>query len=135
MNSSINHERILIAVALALCAGIMCYNFFFVPSVLPPTVIYADKPKSDFVSEDSESVNTASEGVSDDGQVSDYLININTATVEEMADALPRVGKSVAQRIVEYRNKNGPFKKIDEIKNVKGIGEKTFEKMRDMICV
>jgi len=59
-------------------------------------------------------------------------ININTANIEEL-QKLPGIGPSKAQAIVDYRNSNGPFKSVEEIKNVKGIGEKTFEKLKDLI--
>ena len=62
------------------------------------------------------------------------LININTATSEEL-QKLPRVGPATAENIIEYREKNGGFKNIDEIKNVPRIGEKTFEKFKDKIKV
>jgi competence protein ComEA len=61
-------------------------------------------------------------------------VNLNTATVAEL-DALPGVGKSTAQRIVEYRQKNGSFKKIEELMNVKGVGEKSFLKLKPLITV
>lgn len=61
-------------------------------------------------------------------------ININTASVEELS-ALPGVGPAIALRIVEYREKNGPFRKTVELMNVKGIGEKSFERLRDAITV
>jgi competence protein ComEA len=61
-------------------------------------------------------------------------VNINTATAEEL-DALPGIGPSIAQRIIDYRTTNGPFRSIEEIKNVKGIGDITFEKLRDKIKV
>jgi competence protein ComEA len=60
--------------------------------------------------------------------------NLNTATVAQL-DALPGVGKSTAQRIVEYRQKNGSFKKIEELMNVKGVGEKSFLKLKPLITV
>ena len=67
-------------------------------------------------------------------QASSKKININTASVDEL-QKLPRIGSSVAQRIVDFRKKNGPFKKIEEIMKVKGIGEKTFEQIKDLITV
>lgn len=62
------------------------------------------------------------------------LVNINTATAEEL-EALPGVGEVTAQRIVAYREANGPFESIEEIQEVSGIGAKTFEGMREAISV
>jgi len=59
-------------------------------------------------------------------------ININTASKEELMN-LPGIGDVKAQAIIDYRTKNGPFKDIHEIVNVSGIGEKTFEKIKDLI--
>jgi competence protein ComEA len=61
-------------------------------------------------------------------------VNINTADVEELM-TLPRVGPVIAQRIVDYRKENGPFTRPAELMNVKGIGEKTFESLKDRITV
>ncbi len=61
-------------------------------------------------------------------------ININTADFETLQE-LPNIGPTKAQAIIEYRNQNGGFKSIDEIKNVKGIGDKTFEQLKDLICI
>ncbi len=61
-------------------------------------------------------------------------ININTATVAEL-DQLPKIGPVTAQRIIDYRTKNGPFKKIEDLKNVSGIGDATFEALKDLIVV
>jgi comEA protein len=61
-------------------------------------------------------------------------VNINTATSDEL-EILPKIGPAMAKRIVEYRTKNGYFQSIDGIQNVKGIGPKTFEIIRDYITV
>ena len=61
-------------------------------------------------------------------------VNLNTATVAQIA-TLPGIGDKAAQRIVEYREKNGGFKKVEDLMNVKGIGEKSFLKLKPMITV
>jgi competence protein ComEA len=61
-------------------------------------------------------------------------ININTASVEEL-DRLPGIGPSIAQAIIDYRTANGPFKKIEDINDVKGIGDALFAKIKDSITV
>ena len=64
---------------------------------------------------------------------SESLININTATETEL-ETLPGIGPSTALKIVKYRKENGNFKKIEEIKNVSGIGEAKYEKIKEYIC-
>jgi len=66
--------------------------------------------------------------------VPEAKVNINTASAEELT-ALPGIGPSYAQRIVEHREKNGPFKRPEDLLNVRGIGDKTFERIRDRITV
>jgi len=61
-------------------------------------------------------------------------ININKASVEEL-EQLPRVGAKVAERIVQYRTRNGAFKTVDELTTVQGVGDKMLEQLRPMICV
>ena len=61
-------------------------------------------------------------------------INLNLATVEQLA-TLPGIGDRTAERILEYRQKNGGFKKIEELMNVKGIGEKSFLKLKPLVTV
>ena len=61
----------------------------------------------------------------------DGPININT----EELDALPGIGPAMAKRIIEYRETEGAFTAIEDIKKVKGIGEAKFEKMKDKICL
>jgi competence protein ComEA len=62
------------------------------------------------------------------------LVNLNTATVSEL-ESLPGIGARTAERIVEYRQKNGGFKKIEELMNVRGVGEKSFLKLKALITV
>lgn len=64
----------------------------------------------------------------------DGKININYADVEEL-DKLPGIGPMMAARIVEYRKANGNFISIEDIKNVKGIGEAKFQKLKDKITI
>lgn len=61
-------------------------------------------------------------------------ININTATAAQL-DSLPGIGPTYSQRIVDYRNTNGPFSSIDKIQDVKGIGPKTYDKFKDLIML
>jgi competence protein ComEA len=62
------------------------------------------------------------------------IVNINTASATEIA-TLPGVGAKMAARIIEYRQKNGPFKKVEELMNVRGIGEKNFLKLKPQLAV
>jgi competence protein ComEA len=61
-------------------------------------------------------------------------LNLNTATVAQL-ESLPGIGRATAERIVEYRQKSGGFKKIEELMNVRGVGEKSFLKLKPLITV
>ncbi len=61
-------------------------------------------------------------------------VNVNTATVEQL-DALPGIGAALAARIVEQRQKSGPFKSVQELMTVKGIGEKNLAKLEPHLTV
>ena len=62
------------------------------------------------------------------------VVNLNTATSSEL-ETLPGIGAKTAARIVDYRQKKGPFKKIEELMNVQGIGEKSFLKLKPQLTV
>jgi competence protein ComEA len=67
-------------------------------------------------------------------RVYDYRIDLNQATWVELMQ-LPRVGETLAQRILEYREEHGPFQSVEELDNVKGIGPKTVEQLRPWLVV
>jgi competence protein ComEA len=61
-------------------------------------------------------------------------VNLNTATAVEL-QTLPKIGAAAAARIIEYRQKSGGFKKVEDLMNVKGIGEKTFLRLKPLVAV
>jgi competence protein ComEA len=62
------------------------------------------------------------------------IINLNTATAVQLG-SLPGIGPKTADLIIQYRQKNGPFKKVEEIMNVRGVGEKSFLKLKSRLTV
>jgi len=76
-----------------------------------------------------QGIRNSSAGTSGSG-----LININTASQKEL-ESLPGIGPALAERIIQYREKNGPFLSPEDIKNVSGIGEKRYEQLKDKITI
>jgi competence protein ComEA len=64
----------------------------------------------------------------------DPKINLNTATVSDLS-RLPGIGPATAKKIVDYRTAHGPFKRIEDVMNIKGIKDKKFQKIKDFITV
>lgn len=75
--------------------------------------------------------NTSNKNTTDKNDLN-TKVNINTATKEEL-DTLPGIGESTANKIINYREENGKFKSIEEIKEVRGIGDSKFEQIKDLI--
>lgn len=89
------------------------------------------------VNSEGEAVDTNKAASSDSGSCSDNsngLVNINTATVEELC-SLSGIGESRANAIITYREQNGPFQCIEDIMKVSGIKDKVFEQIKDRITV
>lgn len=84
--------------------------------------------------ENGENVITEGAGNTDKVDGKKETVNINTATKEELM-TLPGVGESTATKIIDYRKSNGKFQKIEDIKNVPGIGDSKFQNMKEKLSV
>ena len=121
--NEIKSEKILTFIALIMFAAMIAYNAFFVPEM--PSVI---QHSGNIVTNEQTDINKEFEN-------NDGLINLNTATEEELAENLNGIGPAIAKRIINYRETHGGFSRIEEIMNVKGIGEKIFERIKNDITV
>ena len=91
---------------------------------------------TDEITEETEYVTSESGDniIVDDNEGENIMVNINKATQTEL-ETLPGIGPAMALRIIEHREQNGNFENIEEIKNVKGIGDAKFENIKNNICV
>ena len=99
----------------------------YIPSV-------KEKEITPYILEENGEEFIVTSGVAQTKKEETLMININTASVEEL-QRLPGIGNSIAARIVAYRKENGKFSKIEEIKKVSGIGDSKYSKIKDKICV
>lgn len=83
---------------------------------------------------DNESVDSSAITNSGNNDSEDGIININSASLSDL-QKINGIGEVKAQSIIDYREKSGGFKSIEDIKNVEGIGDKTFEKIKDKISI
>jgi competence ComEA-like helix-hairpin-helix protein len=128
--------KVLISTGLILSSAIIFYNVFFSNQADGPNVICIDKNKvqtahNTIALEDVPSTKEFEQG-SADFDPKDEKIDINSAGTSDF-EKLPGIGSQIAQRIVEYREINGPFNDIYELKNIKGISDKKFEKIQDFL--
>ena len=121
MEEEKRQTRVLIAIALVFCALLIGYNAFYVP----------DASLESFVETDRLSGNGE---YSMEAEESSEKIHLNTASLEDL-DTLQGIGPALAQRIIDYREEYGGFSRVEELKEVKGIGEGLFEQIRDSVTV
>ena len=135
MDQDARQVRWLLAVAVVLCALMIGYNVLFVPQVTLTAVVKTDlssvvqaaaSPVSDDVSRQ--------EGYEPEPVEQTAPVNLNTADAEELA-TLPGIGPATAQKIIAYRESIGAFQSTEELMQVDGIGEKTFEKLKELVTV
>lgn len=112
--------QILIGIGALLFAGILFYNLFFSSGI---SFVKAQQP----VFAPAVSETSAAE--------TPRIVNVNSASAEELSAALKGIGPVIAGRIVEYREQNGPFREKEALKEVKGIGEKIYAGIEDYIIL
>lgn len=112
----------------------------YIPTIEESQKANEQNQKENVIDETSKYV-TSSGGVIQEQQTNENVdakksekININTATQTEL-ETLPGIGPSTSLKIVNYREENGKFKSIEEIKEVSGIGDAKYENIKDLICV
>lgn len=94
-----------------------------------------NKIEKSYVTVENPSLNTTSKSQEEKNMINQIIkININTATQTQL-ETLPGIGPSIALKIINYRNENGKFKNIEELKEVSGIGESKFEKMKEFVYI
>lgn len=119
MEEERRQTRMLIVIALVFCALLAGYNAFYVP----------DAPLRSFIETDITSDLDGPES-----EQSSEKLDLNTATLEEL-DALDGIGPVIAQKIVDYREEYGGFSRLEELKEVQGIGDALLEKLRNQVTV
>lgn len=133
-----SHERVLVAIALILFVGVIFYNFLTLSRTgeIGGEVVssYEDATEKKELDTTVEKKTTVTEETVKESSENTRMININTASINELT-TLPGIGEVKARAIVDYRENHGPLKSVEELMMVSGIGEKTYEKLREKICV
>lgn len=129
MSSSKRQSLIVIGVALILIGGILAYFSLSMPRIYVDEGTSETLYEQELISDDTITVNTATTQVS----VS-YPVNINTCTVAELS-SIDGIGDTKASAIIEYRDYIGGYTSVEQIKNIKGIGDSVYEKISPYLCV
>lgn len=106
----------------------------YIPNIKDKESDNKNEDKTNIYITKESGVNTIVGTSENNNQISNMKININTADINEL-DKLPGIGDSTAQKIIDYRNENGKYNSIEDVKNVKGIGDSKFDKIKEFIIV
>ncbi len=105
----------------------------YVPSITEVANV-GENEKNSYIREDAGEGIIISTATQEEGEEKQTKVNINTANLEKL-QTLPGIGESTARKIIEYREQNGKFQTIEDIKNVTGIGDSKFNSLKDLIVV
>lgn len=119
-------EMLIVAAGLLFTAVFMLFSVFYKPPITVEKIIYSPSARQSETADRAETYSSAA--------LETEKINLNTASKEQLI-TLTGIGEAKALRIIDYRTSNGSFQTIDELKNVEGIGEKTFEAIKQNIIV
>ena len=108
--------------------------FRTVLSIVAVSCLLGALPSATAAAQSTSAARSAAKAAPTAKAVPTAIVNLNTASAPDL-EGLPGIGAKTAARIVEYRQKNGPFKKVEELMNVRGVGEKNFLKLKPQITV
>lgn len=121
---------IFLIIILLIGSGVTLYKKYH-PDFAPELLLKENRNTEKKVLEPAKSSNVP-ENIS--LKITDKKINLNTATLREL-DSLPGIGEELGKRILAYRESKGNFSSIEELKKINGIGQKTFEKLKNLVTV
>lgn len=119
---------IFLVVILLLGSGVALYKRYH-PDFAPELLLRSKGPEE---KKDTAPVKSSSVDENKNLIPSEVKINLNTATLEEL-ESLPGIGNELGRRILNYREKQGGFSNIEELQRIKGIGPKTFDKLKNLV--